>query len=150
MQHPITQINHHISCAWSKTTALYARTAAILGIGYPELMVLYALVVEGRMTQREIGENYGMQKQTVNTVIKSLHTRGYVQLTPGTIDKREKVVALTETGQPYAENLLQPLLDAEEQAYRMIGVERSQAMADTLDLYNMIMERTLDGGLHHA
>lgn len=150
MQTTITPINQHINSAWSRTTALYARTAAVLGIGYPELMVLYALVVEGDMTQRQISENYGLLKQTTNTVVKSLHTREYVRLDPGTADRREKVVALTESGREYAENLLEPLLVAEEKAYRMIGEERSRAMAETLDLYNILMERALDGGLTNA
>lgn len=150
MQTIITPINQHINSAWSRTTALYARTATVLGIGYPELMVLYALVVEGDMTQRQISENYGLLKQTVNTVVKSLHTRDYILLAPGTTDKREKVVSLTESGREYAEHLLQPLLAAEERAYQIIGAERSQAMADTLDLYNIIMERELSGGFSHA
>lgn len=150
MNQNITPVNRHINNAWSKTTALYARTATALGIGYPELMVLYALVVEGDMTQRQIAENYGLLKQTTNTVVKSLLTRDLVVLTPGKADRREKVVSLTETGHAYAGSLLQPLLEAEEQAYRMIGEERSQAMAETLDLYNILMERALEGGFHHA
>lgn len=140
------KINKQINSAWSKSTALYSRTAATLNIGYPEMMVLYALDAEGDLTQKQIAENYGMQKQTVNTVVKSLDQRGYVQLTAGKTDRREKIVSLTDSGQEYAKDILRPLKNTEDKIYRMIGEERLQAMTDTLDLYNLLFERELNGG----
>lgn len=141
------KINKQINSAWSKSTALYTKTAAVLGIGYPELMVLYALEMEGDLTQKQISENYGMQKQTVHTVVRSLDQRGYVQFTPGKADKREKIVSLTDSGRAYAAPLLQPLLNAEDKIYRIIGEERLRTMAETLELFNLLFERELSGGL---
>ena len=42
------------------------------GVGYPEMMVLYALDTMEKLTQRQIAENFGMQKQTVHTVVSAL------------------------------------------------------------------------------
>lgn len=58
--------NNHFNVAWAKSTALYTKAASVLGVGYPEMMVLYALESMGELTQKQIAENFGMQKQTVH------------------------------------------------------------------------------------
>lgn len=142
------QINQQINSAWSKSTALYTKVANVLGVGYPEMMVLYALEMEGDLTQKQISERYGMQKQTVNTVVKVLKNQGYIELVSGTVDKRSKIVSLTKSGNEYATQLLSPLMNAEDKVYRIIGEERLRVMAETLDLYNLLFERELKGGLN--
>lgn len=137
------KINKKVNSAWSKSTALYAKAASALNVGYPEMMVLYALDAEGKLTQIQIAENYGMQKQTVNTVVRSLKQRGYAQLTAGKTDRRAKILSLTDSGKAYAKELLRPLKNTEDKIYRMIGEERLQAMVDILDLYNLLFEREL-------
>ncbi len=87
-----------IYSAWAKGTVLYTRWAARCGIGYPELMVLYSLKTETGLTQRQITEEIGLVKATVNTVIRNLKKRGFVILDPCRHDRREKLVLLTEQG----------------------------------------------------
>lgn len=68
--------NNHFNVAWAKSTALYTKAASVLGVGYPEMMVLYALESMGELTQKQIAENFGMQKQTVHTVVSSTSKEG--------------------------------------------------------------------------
>lgn len=82
--------NNHFNVAWAKSTALYTKAASVLGIGYPEMMVLYALESMGELTQKQIAENFGMQKQTVHTVVSALQKKGYLLLEASEGDKREK------------------------------------------------------------
>ena len=35
--------NNQFNASWAKSTVLYTKAASVLGIGYPEMMVLYAL-----------------------------------------------------------------------------------------------------------
>ena len=44
--------NNHFNVAWAKSTALYTKAASVLGVGYPEMMVLYALESMGELTQK--------------------------------------------------------------------------------------------------
>ena len=67
--------NNHFNVAWAKSTALYTKAASVLGVGYPEMMVLYALESMGELTQKQIAENFGMQKQTVHTVVSALQKK---------------------------------------------------------------------------
>lgn len=139
--------NNHFNVAWAKSTALYTKAASVLGVGYPEMMVLYALESMGELTQKQIAENFGMQKQTVHTVVSALQKKGYLLLEASEGDKREKRIVLTESGQVYAHRMIAPLRKAEEKVYRTIGNERLQAMCEILDLFNLLFERELSGGL---
>ena len=139
--------NNQFNAAWAKSTALYTKAASVLGIGYPEMMVLYALDTMGKLTQKQIAENFGMQKQTVHTVVSALQRKGYLLLEASGGDKREKRIVLTESGKEYAHRSIAPLQKAEDKIYRTIGNERLQAICETLDLFNLLFERELSGGL---
>ena len=138
---------NQFNAAWAKCNALYTRAAAVMQIGYPEMMVLYALETMGAQTQKQISENFGMQKQTVHTVVRALSKQGCLRLEAGLTDKREKQVILTESGKEYARKMIEPLRKAEEKIYRTIGKEKMQAMCETLDLFNLLFEREMQGGL---
>ena len=136
---------YELLSVWSKGTALYARWANRCEVGYPELMVLYALHTRGDLTQKAITEEFGLIKATVSTVIRDLKKRDLIILKPCREDKREKLGVFTETGKEYAENIIQPLLETEERITRKIGDERMEQIIDTLDLYNMLFEKELKG-----
>ena len=112
-------------------------------IGYPELMVLYTLLSDTPLTQKNIVEEVGLVKATVNTVIRDLKKRDYVVLTASKTDRREKYILLTDSGRKYAEETVSPLLDAEERITRMIGKDRMQQMIDTMELFNILFEKEL-------
>lgn len=139
--------NNQFNAVWAKSTALYTKAASVLGVGYPEMMVLYALDTMGKLTQKQIAENFGMQKQTVHTVVSALQKKGYLLLEASEGDKREKQIILTESGQEYAYRIIAPLRKVENKIYRTIGNDRLQAMCETIDLFNLLFERELSGGL---
>lgn len=128
---------------WAKGTVLYTHWAALSHIGYPELMVLYALLSDTPLTQKNIVEEVGLVKATVNTVIRDLKKRDYVVLTASKTDRREKYILLTDSGRKYAEETVSPLLDAEERITHMIGKDRMQQMIDTMELFNILFEKEL-------
>lgn len=144
----MNDMNRKINAVWTRSNALYAKAAALLGVGYPEMMVLYALETMGELTQKEIVERFGMQKQTVNSVVRALTKRGMLQLVAGRADKREKLLVLTDSGRDYAHTIISPLRRIEDKLYETIGEEKLQAMYETLDLFNLLLERALLRGLH--
>ena len=128
---------------WAKGTVLYTRWAAQCGIGYPELMVLYSLKTGIDLTQRQITEETGLVKATVNTVIRDLKNRDMIILEPSRHDKREKLVFLTEKGKQYADEIIVPLLEAEERIARKIGNERMEQTIGTMELFKLLFEKEL-------
>lgn len=142
-------VNAQYYAAWAKGNGLYVQWAAREGIGYPEMIVLYSLYTMGRLTQKQIREDFGLQKQTVNTVIHDLKERELVMLTASETDRREKWVDLTESGRRYAGEKIDPLLKTEEKIYRQIGVERIRQISETMELFNLLFERELKGEKRH-
>ncbi len=64
--------NRNFYAIWAKGNALYAKAASMLGVGYPELIVFYALKTGGNQTQKDISTGFGLLKSTVSTVIRDL------------------------------------------------------------------------------
>lgn len=142
-------VNTEFYAAWAKGNGLYIQWAAREGIGYPEMIVLYSLYTMGRLTQKQIREDFGLQKQTVNTVIHDLKVRELVILTASEMDRREKWVDLTESGRRYAGEKIDPLLQTEEEIYRKIGIERIRQISETMELFNLMFERKLKENRKH-
>lgn len=133
--------NTEWNAVWMQENALYVKIANKLGVGYPELMVLYALATEENLTQKKIVENFGMQKQTVNTVIRQLRKKEYVALLPSQNDKREKILTLTKSGGEYCSSIVSPLLQAENKVYRIVGKEKMDQAKETMELINLLLEK---------
>ena len=61
----------------------YSRWAAVHGISYNELLVLYTLREQGYCTQKQICDRYLLPRQTINHVIGVLHAGGLLTRRPG-------------------------------------------------------------------
>lgn len=140
-------INQKFYSVWAKENSLYVQFAKKLGIGYPEMIVLYALTMMDGITQKEISENFGLQKQTVNTVIRNLKQNDYILLEVCKEDKRERSVILTEKGKEYAIRITKPVFDAENKVYKIIGNERLIQANETMKLFNLLFEKEIEGNL---
>ncbi len=131
-------------------TALYVRWAAERGISYQETIVLYSLHAENGITQKSVCDGYGLPKQTVNAVVRSLKERGMITLQPAEKDRREKIMMLTPQGREYTEHMLGPLFEIEERVCRNIDEERFLRMTETMELFNLLFEKEMekDGKKH--
>lgn len=135
---------HDYYTSWAQGTYLYTKWAADHGISYPELMVFYALYTRESLTQRDISDCYGVPKQTVNNVIRSLKAEDYIRLEASDRDKREKLVALTEKGRAYSGQKLASLLEIEARVCKMIGREKLSQMIETAEMFNVLLETEMD------
>lgn len=125
---------------WSQCNAMYHEWAAARGINYYELLVLYAIDQTGTLTQREICALEGLQKQTVNSVIRKFRAEDLVVLEPGQKDRREKLVRFTNKGSRYAKEVLSPLFEVEKQVYAMMGQDKVQQLYDLSRLFNLLFQ----------
>lgn len=135
---------HDYYSSWAQGNSLYMKWAAVHEIGYPELMVLYALHMKGSVTQMKICDSYGFPKQTVNSVIRSFKAQGYIALTVNPSDKREKLVTLTDGGKAHSEKALGPLLEVEERVCKRIGERKLCQMIETMELFNLLFRKEME------
>lgn len=106
-------------------TQLYHECAKLQGMSYNTLMVLGALRHKQNCTQKQIAQQWGLPKQSVNTIIKKLQAEQYVELLEGR-NKKEKLLIFTDKGNAYADKVLQPIMNMEERALQRMGEEDSR------------------------
>ena len=62
-------VNTEFYAAWAKGNGLYIQWAVREGIGYPEMIVLYSLYTMGRLTQKQIREDFDKLKEKFGTAL---------------------------------------------------------------------------------
>lgn len=102
---------------------IYAAIAKKIGVSFHTLMVLYALDQDQGSTQSKISKTWLIPKQTLNTVIKDLQSKGYVKLETGR-NQKEKLVYFTPIGKKFAKETLFDVYGLEDKAIEKIGKER--------------------------
>ncbi len=78
--------------------------------------IIYALYDNKPHTQLYLSEHCSLPKTTVNTIIKDLEKKDYINMICGK-DKREKYILLTQKGKDYASNLLGDLFLKEDNIF---------------------------------
>lgn len=126
-----------ITSAVDRTDYLYEKWAKKLGVNNYVSRIMYLSEVN---RQKEMVENYGMPKQTVNTVITELQKKGYIILIPDENDKRSKIIKLTQEGINYANKIVTPLLDCEIRVLKKMGTQRVEMLIDTMNQYADLLE----------
>ncbi len=107
--------------------ALYDEYAKKNGLLMKTFLVLNALYYsKDGMTQKEITERIYQSKQTVNLIIKNLLAGGYVTVDENPKNKRNKLVALTESGRAYAGKPVCHITWAEDTAMSMLTPEEQE------------------------
>jgi DNA-binding MarR family transcriptional regulator len=93
-------------------------------------------------TQKDICEKLGLPKQLVFSIIKPFWEQGYVELREAK-DRRNKEVIITEKGMEYAVSILQPLEDAEANAWANFSDEELIKFVGTMSAYITAFEKNL-------
>ena len=111
----------------------YAKKQGLSYIGLQVLEYIYEHT-EG-CTQKEIVSVTFSPKQTVNLIVKSFWEQGYLELREMPTDRRNKKIFLTETGKSYAEKILRPIHEAEEETVSNMTDEERRIMLQGTRLY---------------
>lgn len=114
----------------------YEQYAKANGLNYLSLMVLEEIYELGDgCTQKQISDDIRYPKQSVNLVVKSFLEAGYVKLQEDPENRKNKKIALTETGNAFCRQVICPLLEQEEAVARSMGVQESRELERLLELY---------------
>ncbi len=126
-----------------KITQLYHECAKAQGMTYNTMMVLGALRHHQTCTQKQIVEEWGLPKQSVNTIIKKLYNDQYVAFLPGRNNK-EKLVTLTDNGKVYADKSLKPILKMEERILARFGQEECRQIEKNTEKFATYFSEEFD------
>ena len=141
----IVRMGHAIS----KANGGYARAERLAGLNSYEAKVLYALVFDDGMTQREICDVYDMPKQTVNNIVRRLVSKGLALANASEGNRKNKPVYLTQKGAAYAEELLAPLNEFEFRVMDEMGEDAYVLLVELTEQYADAIEKVLSRGCLH-
>ena len=94
----------------------YSELASVIGFSERGFVILYALVELGNgCLQKDIVNQYYLNKQTINSAVKSLEKNGYIYLEKG--HGRNMHIYLTALGEKFAKEKIIPLIKAEDRGF---------------------------------
>ena len=85
---------------------------------------MYALNDGKSHTQIEISNDWDLPKTTVNTIVKELQQKAYVELVAIKGKRREMTIELTVSGKKYADDLLSKLYEKENDVYHDLQLDK--------------------------
>lgn len=106
-------------------------------------VILYELILRGRLTQKELVDLTGMPKQSINKGIRILQEKNYLRMSVDEEDKRIKFCELTDSGEKYAQKKIQPLFDLENETAQKMGAEKMKMFLDLSNEWNDIFWQLL-------
>ena len=120
--------------------ALIAKT----GLSYSEFAVLYTLAKDGRSTQKKIGEEWLILKQTVFNVCKDFRQKGLVQIGEQSVDKRERAIELTQKGRDATDPIVRASDELGERVFARLGEKNAQKLFSLLSRFCEICDKEIE------
>ena len=96
------------------------------------MWLMYTLNDGEPHSQKQICDEWGFPRTTLNTVTKKCEAKGYLTLTPIPGKRREMLVCLTEKGKDYVDQNLDIIYRAENRALEEILKTHSADFIDVL------------------
>ena len=93
------------------------------------VVIMYELLIRGKLTQRELVNLSDLPKQSINKGIKNLRDHDHITMTVDPSDKRVRFCQLTEAGRKYAYDRLRPLFELEEKTAQAMGTDKMKLLA---------------------
>ena len=93
------------------------------------VVIMYELLIRGKLTQRELVNLSDLPKQSINKGIKILRDPDHITMTVDPSDKRVRFCQLTEAGRKYAYDRLRPLFELEEKTAQAMGTDKMKLLA---------------------
>lgn len=130
-----------------KINHTYEIWAAAHGLTLYEMQIYYELIKEmdrtgeAMIAQKELCSRLDAPKTSISSMAKKLLATGYIETMVNPDNKREKVISLTESGLKFAQELVEPLLQYEEEAASMID---DQDMETAIDVQNRFADIFLE------
>lgn len=123
-----TQLSQ-LDCLLNRCTNLYHPLAERFGISDTTLDILCGINQLGRpCTQKELCEIWYLSKQTVNSCIKQLSEKGFIETKSSSNDFREKLLFLTPKGKELCARSAKLIYSAECAAFAKLSYEERRQL----------------------
>lgn len=135
-----------VNIALSGTLDLYRTWAKKHQLNYNALVILYTLNDYKECTQKQICDWWALPKQTVHGILSDFEKKGYITITANTENKRERLIAFTESGKIFASSILDKLHQMEESAMHKLGEEKRKQLIESNTKYYELLKGEIENG----
>lgn len=132
--------------AISKIERTYAARSSKFGSQSSELWLMYTLDDGESHCQKQICDEWGIRKTTLNSVTKKCEAAGYLTLIPIPGKRREMQICLTEKGRAHAKQLLEQFYRAEDRAMEKTLKVYSSEFIDAVQYYGQCLYEEFNKG----
>lgn len=121
---------------YNRIDKIYHRLALPSGVSDCAYWIVYALAEEeGPLAQRDLVAMWSYSKQTVNSALRSLESKGLVTVALEAGSRRTKAVSLTTEGARFAERHVAPMMRVEEKAFDALDAKERTQLVELLGRY---------------
>ena len=133
--------------AVKKVNRAYEIWAAKHGLTLYEMQIYYVIVENGggAITQKDLCTQLDAPKTSINSIIKKQFKTNRIEMSVNPLNKREKVITLTKEGEKFANNLVLPLFEYENEIVSKIDEKELEiAVKVENDFANGLIEKVND------
>lgn len=130
------------NCLYKEMDGIYHKLALHAGLSDSAFYILYCIAEFGDgCLQKDICEQYNISKQTINSSIKNLESKGILTLTRG--KGRDMHLHLTAEGRQFTEQYIAPVFDAENRVFSEMTAEEAQTLLRLTKKYKDLFYRNV-------
>lgn len=129
----------------NRCTGVYYEIAKKMGVKENTLLLLDILSDKRQHSQKQICDDWHMPNTTLNTIIKECVSSGHVVLLTQRKSK-EKLIALTDSGQIFADEITQKMKEAVQRSMEKIKKEYSTDFILVFEKYVEYLENEYTNG----
>ena len=131
----------------NKLEKTYEARSSKFGSQSSEFWLMYTLDDGQPHSQKQICDEWGFPKTTINSTIKKCETAGYLTLLPIPGKRREMQICLTEDGKTHARQLLDLFYQAENRAMEETLKRYPAEFVDAITYYNKCLSAEFNSEL---
>lgn len=120
---------------WTSMNSVYDRWAKLHNLTVNAAFALQIMSTTPNCTQSIICDKLFLPKQTVNALLDSFIKNGYADKKISALDRRSKLVFLTQKGQTYANYITDEMASFEGNALRKMTPQEQESMVTTSHLF---------------
>lgn len=144
MKEMCSPINAEFNRIIKETDSIYSKYAALHHISTTTMCVLYSIsTAETPCTQTGLCEDWDIPRQTINSCLKVLQKEGIVQMMLGEGNRKNKYIQLTALGEKSANQVIAPLVHAENAALQALDPEELRLFMDISRKHNALLQKFL-------
>lgn len=139
-----SRVMEEYNALWKEQNEIYSAAAKRFGLSDSAMWILYFLRLSGgSCSQKEICSAMCQPKQTANSTVKQLESRGMVELSCGD-DRRCRLVKLTPEGERLAQQTSDRVITAERGAMGDFTPAEQRQFIELLRKYNRNLRERLE------